>query len=123
MKVTIRELLTYLSADSQSCGYFTGDTVADVILKGRGRWSRNYSADVPPDVVIDSILDHGLEYPVHVGLAEDIAPDYGIEILDEKGQMAMGNGHHRLRYLIELGFSLDALVETTGNKEESGFRK
>lgn len=117
---TIRELLGMLSADGVACGWLTGDTVEDVLY---GTLKKSRSGDVDFDALRAHIEAHGMAYPIHIGQAEDMGPQYNFEPWGFEGEWVMGNGHHRLYILLLLGATLDTEVEVTDDKSKSGYRK
>lgn len=119
MKVPISEILDYLSADATTCGWLTGETVIEVLVDTPKKGPHG-NGDIPYEECLQHIKEHGIRYPVHVGLAEYMGPQYGFDPMGFEGTKVLGNGHHRVGYALLLGYTE---LEVTDRKEESGFAK
>lgn len=111
-KVKVREVLSYLSVETSSCGYFSDLTVGDFLfgtLKTHG--------DVPFERTLEALRTEGQKYPIHVGQAKDIAGEYGMDPLSVEDEWVLGNGHNRVEAAFTLGWEF---INVTDRKEESG---
>jgi hypothetical protein len=111
-KVKVQEVLGYLSVESATCGYLGTGTVGDFLfgtLKTHG--------DVPFEKTLEALRTEGQQYPIHVGLAKDLAGEYGIDPLGSEDKLVLGNGHNRVEAAFNLGWKW---IEATDRKEESG---
>ena len=115
-KVKVQEVLGYLSVEAAACGYFSiyQGTVGDYLFG-----TMKTHGDVAFDETFQSMRDEGQLFPIHIGLAQDLAGDYGLDPLGVEDQWVLGNGHNRVMAAFLLGWEY---IETTDSKEESGLK-
>lgn len=111
--MAMEDILDLPSVDSDGMSFGNIDPV-HIVIEGKWVDSPEYRE------ISESMKAAGInEVAIHVGLAEDVFPAYNLTCPEDlKGTLAMGNGHHRVKLCLALGFTG---MMVTDNRDDSGW--